>query len=50
MKKIQFKSCLINIFVKLNKFIPNNWFGKTIIILNQNNINPFANIKFNKFF
>lgn len=49
MKQIQLKSYLINITGWLNKFVPDNCFGKTFIILNKKNINPSANAKFDKF-
>lgn len=45
MKKTWLKSCLINIIGWPNKFILNNCFGKTIIILNKKNLNPSANAK-----
>lgn len=50
MKKAYFKSCLINISGQPNKFVSNNWFGKTIFILNKDNINLSINIKLDEFF
>lgn len=43
MKKIQINYCLINILIKPIKFFENNWFSKTIIKENQNNIKSSAN-------
>lgn len=48
-KKAWLKSCLINITSRLNKFVSNNCFSETIIMLNKKNINPFANTKSDKF-
>lgn len=50
MKDALLESCLINISGWPNKFVPNDWFGETIIILNKKNINSFANAKSDKFF
>lgn len=50
MKDAWLKSCFINISGQLNKFVPNNWFDETIIMLNKENINPSANVKSDKFF
>lgn len=48
-KEAQLEFCLINISGWLNRFIPNNWFNKTIIILNKENINLFVNTKSDEF-
>lgn len=50
MKNVQLQSYFINIFEQLNKFIPDNQFRETIIILNTQNINSFINAKSNEFF
>lgn len=49
MKEAQLDSCLINISGRLNKFVPDNWFGEKIIMLNNENINPFTNAKSDEF-
>ena len=49
MKEAWLHSCLINICGQLNKFVPDNRFRKTIIILNKKNINLFANNKSDEF-
>lgn len=43
-------SYFINISGRQNKFVPDNSFEKTIIILNEQKINPSTNIKSNEFF
>ena len=43
------QSCLINISGRPNKSISDDWFDKTMIMLNKQNINPFANIKSDEF-
>ena len=48
MKEAWLYSCLINISGQPNKFVLNNRFGKTIIMLNKENINPSANAKFDE--
>ena len=45
MKEAWLHSCLINISSQPNKFVPDNRFGETIIMLNKENINPSANTK-----
>lgn len=49
-KEVWLGSYFINISSWSNKFIPNNWFGEAIIILNKENINLFVNAKSNEFF
>lgn len=49
MKETWLYSCLINISGRLNKFVLDDRFGETIIMLNKENINPSTNIKSNKF-
>lgn len=49
-KKVQLEFYFINIFSQLNKYILDNWFDETIIILNTKNINPSNNAKSDKFF
>lgn len=49
MKEVWLGSCFINISGQPNKFIPDNWFGEAIIILNKKNINLAANAKSDKF-
>lgn len=50
MKEAQLGSCLINISGRSYKFIPDNWFNKTIIMLNKKNINALVNAKSDNFF
>lgn len=50
MKEAWLRSCLINISSWPNKFVPDNWCGEIIIMLNKENINPFTNAKSDKFF
>ena len=49
MKEAWLHSCLINISGRPNKFVPDDWFGETIIMLNKENINPSANAKSDEF-
>lgn len=49
MKEVWLRFYLINISGRLNKFVPNDWFGEIIIILNKENINPSVNAKSDKF-
>lgn len=49
MKEAWLKSCLINISGRPNKFVPEDRFGETIIMLNKDNINPSANAKSDEF-
>lgn len=49
MKDAWLQSCLINIFRQPNKFVSDDQFGETIIILNKKNINPSANTKSEEF-
>lgn len=49
-KKAWFRSYLINISGWSNKFVSDNQFRETIILLNKKNINPSANAKSDKFF
>ncbi len=49
-KNAWFYFCLINISEQPNKFVPNDQFKETIIILNKQNINPSANAKSDEFF
>lgn len=49
MKEAWLQSCLINISGRPNKFVPDDRFGETIIMLNKENINPSANAKSDEF-
>lgn len=49
MKKAWLHSYLINIFGQPNKFVPDDWIGEIIIMLNKEKINTFANAKSDKF-
>ena len=49
MKKAWLYSCLINISGQPNKFVPDDRFGKYIIMRNKENIIPFANAKSDEF-
>lgn len=49
MKDAWLESCLINISGRPNKFVPDNRFGETIIMLNKENINPSTNAKSDEF-
>lgn len=50
MKEAWLESYPINITGYPNKFVPDNCFGETIIILNKKNLNPSVNVKSDKFF
>ncbi len=50
MKNTWLYYCLINIFGRPNKFVLDDWFGETIIMLNKQNIDLFANAKSDEFF
>lgn len=50
MKETWLEFCLINIIGQPNKFVPDNCFGKIIIMLNKENLNLSANAKSDKFF
>lgn len=49
MKEVWLQSCLINISGRPKKFVPDDRFGETIIMLNKENINPSANAKSDEF-
>lgn len=49
-KEAWLQSCLINISGQSKKFVPDDRFGKTDIMLNKENINPSANAKSDEFF
>lgn len=49
-KDVWLQSCLINISRRPNKFVSDDQFGETIIMLNKQNINPSANAKLDEFF
>lgn len=49
-KETWLEFCLINIFIQPSKFLSNDMFSKTIIVLNKENINLSANTKSDKFF